>query len=81
MHVDAGVDRPLQTSWLFAPHLSKAGYNVGLFGKYLNADVPVCGPPGINKWLANGGGDYYNPTFSLDGKNVRFDNGTYANYR
>lgn len=33
---------------------------MGLFGKYLNSDVPLCPPVGIDlgSWLANDGGDY-----------------------
>lgn len=56
---------------------------MGLFGKYLNTDVPLCPPPGISVggWLANGGGNYMNPEFNVDGKSVTFNNGTYADYR
>lgn len=56
---------------------------MGLFGKYLNTFVPLCPPPGISPgaWLANGGGNYMNPEFNVDGKQVTFNNGTYADYR
>ena len=48
----------------FAPHLKKAGYTVGLFGKYLNwpADWKHV-PDGFSAWFANGGGDYLSPRF------------------
>lgn len=49
----------------FAPHLQRAGYTVGLFGKHLNNANLACPPPGVDRWFANGGGDYFAPTFSV----------------
>ena len=47
----------------------QGGYEVGLFGKYLNNwDDEV--PPGFDVWLANGGGDYIAPEFAT--KNLQF---------
>merc|ERR1719473_1331633 len=50
--------------WYFAPHLQQAGYTVGIFGKHLNNDNPSCPPPGVDRWFANGGGNYYSPSFA-----------------
>ena len=69
--------------WLFAPHLRAAGYRVGVFGKWLNNDNPTNAEHGVETWFANGGGNYFNPTFAYDasasnppggGKNVQFSN-------
>ena len=69
--------------WLFAPHLRAAGYRVGVFGKWLNNYNPTNAEHGVETWFANGGGDYFNPTFAYDasasnppggGKNVQFSN-------
>ena len=49
-----------------ATGLAAAGYTVGLFGKYLN-NVPGYKPAGFSAWMANGGGDYFNPTFHTSG--------------
>ena len=51
---------------LFAPHLRAAGYRVGIFGKYVNSDNPAAAPPGVETWFGNGGGSYFNPSFSYD---------------
>ena len=26
---------------------------------------PMCPPPGVDKWFANGGGNYFSPAFSV----------------
>lgn len=69
--------------WYFAPHLQQAGYTVGIFGKHLNSHNPVCPPPGVDMWLANGGGQYQNPSFSWASAGskpdtVKFNNCTYG---
>ena len=46
--------------------LAAAGYTVGLFGKYLN-NVPDYTPAGFAAWMANGGGNYIDPTFHTSG--------------
>jgi hypothetical protein len=91
MHVNASVNTtqsPFYTDWYFAPHLQKAGYAVGIFGKHLNngyvLNNPMCPPAGVERWFANGGGSYYSPSFfsAAPGElaaNLRFDNCTYNN--
>jgi N-acetylglucosamine-6-sulfatase len=63
MHVDEGK----VNNYTFAPALKQAGYTVGMFGKYLN-ECPGTPPIGWDVWLANGGGNYFNPEFAV--KNV-----------
>merc|ERR1712137_1062977 len=46
--------------------LQKAGYRVGMFGKYLNHN-PKTPPPGIEAYMTNGGGQYFKPQFDTQG--------------
>ena len=81
MHV-ASDDPAFYSDWHFAGHFAAAGYAVGLFGKHLNNDNPVDAPPGVDRWLVNGGGDYLDPSFSwapapgVAGSTASFDNCT-----
>jgi N-acetylglucosamine-6-sulfatase len=66
----------------FAKHLQAAGYTVGMFGKYLN-NVPNYVPEGFDSWMANGGGNYFSPsfaTFNAPGLPDGHWQGTSANY-
>lgn len=68
--------------WYFGPHLQQAGYTVGIFGKHLNGGNPACPPPGVDRWFANGGGNYNSPTFSdasagSPADNLKFNNCSY----
>ena len=58
------VDGTFYDDYYFAPHFQQAGYTVGVFGKHLNGDNPNCPPPGVDVWLANGGGNYWSPQFA-----------------
>ena len=72
MHVNASLNTTLSpfytAEWYFAPHLQRAGYSVGIFGKHLNdgytANNPACPPIGVDRWFANGGGTYFSPSFN-----------------
>jgi len=57
------VQEKLVNNFTLAAHLSKAGYTVGMFGKYLN-NCPNSPPPGFDVWFANGGGSYFSPQFA-----------------
>ena len=77
---------PRTQGFYFAPSLQQAGYTVGIFGKHLNSDggKSQC-YPGLDVWFANGGGNYYSPTFAYAtaGTNVTtptFSNCTYGSY-
>jgi arylsulfatase A-like enzyme len=85
MHVNVSADltHPFYADWYFAPHLQQAGYTVGIFGKHLNNGNPACPPPGVDRWFANGGGNYYSPSFSwasagTESTSVTFDNCSYT---
>ena len=81
MHV-ASDDPAFYSDWHFAGHFAAAGYAVGLFGKHLNNDNPFDAPPGVDRWLVHGGGDYLDPSFSwapapgVAGSTATFDNCT-----
>lgn len=62
MHVD--MDRVHNNT--FVVSLQKAGYQTGLFGKYVNAMPNYC-PKGWNTFMGNDGGSYLNPKFQLCG--------------
>ena len=58
MHVNVSLTNDFYNKWYFGPHLQQAGYTVGIFGKHLNSYNPTCPPPGVDRWFANGGGEY-----------------------
>ena len=60
-----GVGGRFYDDYYFAPHLQQAGYTVGIFGKHMNNGNPKCPPPGVDRWMANGGGNYRAPAFSV----------------
>ena len=60
------VDEVLVNNFTVARYLKeKAGYKTGLFGKYLNI-CPQTAPPGVDVYYANGGDEYYAPTFFVE---------------
>jgi len=65
MHINMTEGSQFYDKIYFAPHLQRAGYTVGIFGKHLNNFNPTCPPPGVDRWFANGGGNYFNPEFSF----------------
>ncbi|KAJ1452607.1 alkaline-phosphatase-like protein [Pelagophyceae sp. CCMP2097] len=57
----------------------EAGYTTGLFGKYLNT-MPSTPPAGIDVFMANDGGNYISPEFTVQGIDFggfRWPNGTW----
>lgn len=86
MHVDEAKVNPVS----FPYHLNQNGYNVGYFGKHMNA-CPSKPPPGFDcpdcYWFANGGGKdgepggYLNATFhDQNGSYTANTNGEFAGY-
>ena len=61
------VDEELVNNQTFAVSLAEHGYSVGFFGKTLN-NCPLQPFAGVDAWLANGGGNYFNPQFAI--KNI-----------
>jgi len=62
MHTDPRI----VNNQTFAYFLQKAGYRVGMFGKYLNNN-PLTAPAGIEAYMTNGGGEYFAPVFNTQG--------------
>ena len=62
MHVNENV----VNNQSFALDLHGAGYEVGMFGKYLNNN-PKAPPAGIGAYMTNGGGTYFAPQFDTAG--------------
>jgi N-acetylglucosamine-6-sulfatase len=62
MHIDEG----LVNNQTFAHVLAEGGYTVGFFGKTLN-NCPLKPFTGVDAWLANGGGEYDDPSFAISG--------------
>eukprot|EP01064_Diplonema_japonicum_P016857 TRINITY_DN248_c5_g1_i1.p1 TRINITY_DN248_c5_g1~~TRINITY_DN248_c5_g1_i1.p1 ORF type:complete len:524 (+),score=102.46 TRINITY_DN248_c5_g1_i1:47-1618(+) len=61
------VDEDLVNNATMAKVLKEgAGYTVGIFGKYLNS-CPDKAPEGFDAYFANGGGDYFSPSFAVEG--------------
>lgn len=88
MHVDvtSDLDCPFYEKYYFAQHFADMNYTVGVFGKHLNIDNPVGTPPGVGRWMVNGGGNYLNPSFSwassgVEPTQVHFNNCTDATGR
>ncbi|HET9722884.1 MAG TPA: sulfatase [Actinomycetota bacterium] len=69
-----GAFRPLEDDTL-ATWLDAAGYQTGLFGKYLNQyNDPTAIPPGWDRWVAFAGrnGAYFDYDLTVDGGVIRF---------
>lgn len=84
MSVDVSEDLniPFYTSYYFAKYFKEIlNYTVGIFGKHLNTKNTKSPPPGVDRWLCNGGGEYLNPSFfwasrGVDPTTVQFNNCT-----
>ena len=57
------VDDGKVNNFTFAADLASVGYQVGMFGKYLNSWSGAI-QLGSSRWFANGGGAYFNTTFN-----------------
>lgn len=84
MAVDVSEDLsiPFYSEYYFARYFAELfNYTVGVFGKHLNTKNPKGCPPGVDRWMVNGGGDYLNPSFywaskGVDPTSVHFNNCT-----
>ena len=64
---------PLPEGLVFFPqYLQQQGYQTGFFGKWHMGNTDDQPQPGFNKWVSfKGQGVYHNPTFNIDGKEVK----------
>ena len=85
MHIDvtSNSSHPFYQRDYFAQHFQRLNYTVGIFGKHLNSENPTDFiPNGVDEMLINGGGLYYDPTFTVGSRgggrpqSVQFDNCT-----
>jgi arylsulfatase A-like enzyme len=57
---------------LFPEHLQKAGYETAFIGKWHMGHTNDEPRPGFDHWISyRGQGTYYNPTFNIDGQQVK----------
>ncbi len=75
-HTHKVVDNfaPLTPGLRFFPqYLQKAGYKTAFLGKWHMGNTDDAPQPGFDYWLSfKGQGDYYNPTFNINGKRVAY---------
>lgn len=81
-HTHAIVDNnaPLPDGLTFFPqYLQEQGYQTGFFGKWHMGNTDDQPQAGFNKWVSfKGQGVYYNPTFNIDGKEVKQPQDSYT---
>ncbi len=75
-HTHRVVDNfaPLPVGLRFFPqYLQKAGYKTAFLGKWHMGNTDDAPQPGFDYWLSfKGQGDYFNPTFNINGKQVTY---------
>jgi arylsulfatase A-like enzyme len=71
---------PLPPGLTFFPqYLQEQGYQTGFFGKWHMGDTDDMPQPGFDQWISfKGQGVYYNPTFNINGKEVKQPEGGYT---
>jgi len=78
-HTHQVVDNfaPLPPNTKFFPmYLQKAGYKTAFLGKWHMGNADDAPQPGFDYWLSfKGQGQYYNPTFNINGKQVTHKDG------
>lgn len=81
-HTHKVVDNfaPLTPGLKFFPqYLRKAGYKTAFLGKWHMGNTDDAPQPGFDYWLSfKGQGDYYNPTFNINGKQVSYTDSSYT---
>jgi N-acetylglucosamine-6-sulfatase len=81
-HTHTIVDNqaPLPKGLMFFPqYLQKAGYKTAFLGKWHMGNQDDQPQPGFDHWVSfKGQGVYYNPTFNINGKQVRHTDSSYT---
>jgi len=78
-HTVVDNDAPLPNNLIFFPqYLQKQGYQTAFFGKWHMGNTDDMPQPGFDYWLSfKGQGQYYSPTFNINGKEVKQPEGSY----
>lgn len=78
-HTVVDNDAALPANLRFFPqYLQKAGYQTAFFGKWHMGNQDDKPQPGFDYWLSFlGQGEYYSPTFNINGKRVKQPEGSY----
>jgi N-acetylglucosamine-6-sulfatase len=80
-HTHTIVDNqaPLPNGLKFFPqYLQKKGYKTAFLGKWHMGNTDDMPQPGFDHWVSfKGQGDYYNPTFNVNGKQLKHTDGEY----
>ncbi|MEO0473234.1 MAG: sulfatase [Bacteroidota bacterium] len=62
----------------FPEYLQEAGYQTAFFGKWHMGSHKADPRPGFDHWLSfRGQGEYYNPTFNINGEEVTYQDSAY----
>lgn len=79
-HTVVDNDAPLPPNLIFFPqYLQKQGYQTAFFGKWHMGNTDDMPQPGFDYWLSfKGQGQYYSPTFNINGKEVKQPEGSYT---
>jgi arylsulfatase A-like enzyme len=78
-HTVVDNDAPLPGNLVFFPqYLQKQGYQTAFIGKWHMGNADDMPQPGFDYWLSfKGQGQYYSPTFNINGKEVKQPEGSY----
>ncbi|SFG66819.1 sulfatase family protein [Pedobacter insulae] len=79
-HTIVDNNAPMPKDLKFFPqYLQKKGYQTAFMGKWHMGNTDDQPQPGFNKWISfKGQGEYYNPTFNIDGKEIKQPRGSYT---
>lgn len=78
-HTVVDNDAPLPANLVFFPQLlQQKGYQTAFMGKWHMGNTDDAPQPGFDYWLSfQGQGEYYNPTFNVNGKRIKQPEGSY----
>ena len=79
-HTVVDNDAPLPSQLVFFPqYLQKKGYQTAFLGKWHMGNTDDQPQPGFDYWLSfQGQGEYYNPTFNINGKRIKQADSSYV---
>jgi N-acetylglucosamine-6-sulfatase len=79
-HTVVDNDAPMPEGLVFFPqYLQQKGYSTAFFGKWHMGHADDQPQPGFSHWLSfQGQGEYYNPTFNINGKRIKQPDSSYT---